>query len=330
MLSRNYSLTIQGRLDAPSVTLFVKIVSDTEDSLRTKPYIFIFPGGFGTNHSHYEDYSCLSTHGNVVFFDPRGCGRSDKSDPGFYTMDNYINDVEEIRKELQLKQIIVLGKSCGAMAAVGFAIRYPESVEQLILAAGAPSFKFLDTAKANVLARGTSLQQEVCEKLWAGNFASLDELNEYFKIMASMYSYKVRLGLPFTPRPVPEYPYSHEFLNRGFGDFLREFNFEDNLSSIQCQTLVLVGDEDWITDKSHSQYMAEKIPNSHLIIFNDASHKLEIDQPELYFDAIRHFIYSKQLVPVSVAQQSIFSHNDNKRTDASGFCSASSSSPVLS
>lgn len=290
LINKNVWLKVPQRTNSSSAKIFVKIVAQNEESLKIKPYIFILPGGPGANHSHYEDYSCLSTHGNIVFHDPRGCGQSSKDDPMNYTMDNYINDIEIIRQLLNLKKIIILGKSCGAMAAVGFTIRYPNSVSQLILAAGAASYKFLETAKANILEHGSAQQQAVCETLWQGGFSSHEEVDNYFKIMASLYSYKAKLGLSFAPQSTPPYPFSYEWLNRGFGDFLREFNFEEQLHLIQSHTLILVGEEDWITDKSHSQLMADKISNSQLVIFPEASHKMEIDVPELYFNTIKKFI----------------------------------------
>lgn len=291
MISQLFFFDIPTRAGVPSTKIFVKIVAFDEESLKTKPYIFIFPGGPGANHSHYEkDYSCLSTHGNIVFCDPRGCGLSSKGDPVTYTMDNHIDDVEEVRQSLGLKNMIVLGKSCGAMAALGFVVRYSAVVSKLILSASAPSFRFLETAKANVLTRGTLRQQEVCEKLWAGSFSSHDEMNEYFRETASLYSYKIKHGFPVPPQSPPEYPFSYECLNRGFGDFLRTFNFEDQCHLIQCPTLILAAEEDWITDKTHSEWMAEQIPRSQLVVFSESSHKMELDVPEDYFDSISAFI----------------------------------------
>ena len=291
MISKNFWLTVPQRAGAPSTEIFIKMVADSEASLKTKPYMFIFPGGPGANHSHYEDYySCLATHANIVFYDPRGCGLSSKDDPVNFTIDNYIDDIEIVRHQLNLKHIIVLGKSCGAMAAVGFTLRYPTVVSALILAAGAPSFRFLDTAKANLLARGTTQQQEVCEKLWQGSFRNHEEMDDYFKEMASLYSFKVRHGLPVSPPAPPKHTFSYEWLNRSFRGFLREFDVEEQLHLIRCPTLILVGIDDWITDKIHSQLMADKIANSQHIVFPNASHNMEIDVPELYFNAIKEFI----------------------------------------
>lgn len=72
--------------------------------------------------------------------------------------------------------------------------------------------------------------------------------------------------------------------------FLRDFNFEHQLHEIKCNTLILVGEEDWITDKKHSQMMADSILESKLIIFPKSDHSMESDVPDLFFKAIRDFV----------------------------------------
>ncbi len=76
----------------------------------------------------------------------------------------------------------------------------------------------------------------------------------------------------------------------GFNDFLRHFDYEHLLATIQCKTLVLVGEEDWITSKAHSIKIAENIPGAQLIIFELSDHAMEHDVPEQFFNEIRKFI----------------------------------------
>lgn len=294
--SQIHMVPIPARESAPATSLYVKIVFTEEESLKSKPYIFMLPGGPGFNHSHYKDYSCLSEIGNVVFHDPRGCGLSDKADPATYTMENYIDDIEAIRKHLKLSKIALVGKSYGAMCALGYVLRYPDVVSKLVLAAGATSYRFLETAKQNFFSRQpTQEQMQICEKLWDGSFADDEELAQYISLMRPYYSYKVRHGEAVN-RPAPDYPYSFAPINQGFKGFLREFDFEDQLEKINCETLILVGEEDWITDKKYSQLMAERIKGSQLKIFPKSDHSMESDVPESYFGAINVFISAQQLL----------------------------------
>lgn len=287
-----HNIKIPERANAPATELYIKIIAEDSNSLTTKPFVFILPGGPGANHSNYHDYACIQTSCNVVFHDPRGCGLSSKENPDFFTMDTYIDDIDVIRHQLQLPQIYIIGKSYGAMCALGYTLRYPNAVARLILAAGAPSYKFIDTARTNFMTRETTIQQQqLCDKLWDGNFSNDKELADYLQAMAPIYSYKKRHAIPIN-RSKPLFPHAHEPLNRGFSDFLHRFDFEHQLQNIHCKTLILVGDEDWITDKQYSQMMAEKIPNSQLIIFHESDHAMESDVPELFFNAIQTFLTS--------------------------------------
>lgn len=277
------------RAKAPETKLHIRIVSAREENLEKMPYIFMLPGGPGANHSHYKDYECLVTTGNIVFIDPRGCGLSNKQDPSTYNMDNYIQDVEEIRKHLHLDKIIVLGKSYGAMCALGYTLNYPEHVSSLILAAGSPSYKNIETARRNIAERGTQEQQTVCEQLWEGSFKSNEEVSHFFNVMDTMYSWKKRNNQSVS-RPAPEYAFEYEPLNQGFSGFLRTFNYEERLHEIACTTLILVGEEDWVTDKKHSEFMASKIPNNQIVVFPNADHSMESDVPEEFFSTIQSFL----------------------------------------
>lgn len=291
MFVKDLYIDIPERENAPQTRLHIRIVSENESNCGTLPYVVMLPGGPGANHSHYKDYECLRMSGNIVFIDPRGCGLSDKGELSSYNMQNYIQDLDEIRTALNLKKMVLLGKSYGAMCALGYTLAYPEHVSGLVLAAGSPSYKNIETARLNVQERGSLAQQKACEQLWEGRFTSDEDTDNFFDVMDPMYSWRKRHNLPVN-RPAPDYPFAYQPLNQAFGGFLRTFNYEDRLHEIACKTLILVGEEDWVTDKRHSELMANKIPDNTFIVFPDADHSLESDVPEAFFSSIQTFIKS--------------------------------------
>lgn len=283
------NIPIPQRENAPATTLFVKICAENEENLKTKPYVFMLPGGPGANHSHYTEYCCLTDVANIVFYDPRGCGLSAKGELSTFTMSNYIEDLELIRSYLALKEIIILGKSYGAMCAIGYTLRFPKVVSILILAAGSASFRSLISAKNYIKNHATEEQKRVFEQVITGKIGSEEEINQYFAVMETHYSYKKKHGEKVS-KSKPEYPFAYEPLNQGFSGFLHSFDFENELDQIKCKTLVLVGEEDWITAKEHSELIANKIVKSTLHIFPKASHNLEFDVREEFFETIKKFI----------------------------------------
>ena len=85
--------------------------------------------------------------------------------------------------------------------------------------------------------------------------------------------------------------FEYQPLNR-FGGFLRHFDYEQ-ASRVKAPTLILVGEEDWITDQCHSKRMSAAIPNNKILVFSESDHAMEADVPELFFGKIRNFISHK-------------------------------------
>lgn len=281
-------IAIPERPSAPATHLNIKIVAQSK--LGTRPVAFILPGGPGADLQMYQSYESLLDVVDLVFHDPRGCGDSDEGDPATYNMNNYIDDVEYIREYLHLDQIIVIGKSYGAMCALGYTVRYPRFVDKLVLSAGAPSYRFFKKAKHNIEQRGTPEQIAIYEKLTRGDIQNRDELLKYFQLTNPLYSIKARTQPDFFDLEKKSQRFSYTVLNEAFRHQNWRFDYEVELQYIKCPTLVLVGKEDWITDPEYSVLMAEQIPNAQLHVFANASHAMETDVPQEYFQLIADFI----------------------------------------
>jgi proline iminopeptidase len=156
----------------------------------------VFPGGPGFGYEIYEAHSgCFAEDINMLFFDPIGCGRSSKASAiADYTFDNYTKNVKSLISHFGMKKVCILGTSYGSMAALNFAIRYPDNLDKLILVAGASSYHFREAAKQKLSARGTPEQKLAGEKVLAGRegFKTSEELANYFQMMAPLYSHKAK------------------------------------------------------------------------------------------------------------------------------------------
>ena len=70
----------------------------------------------------------------VIAFDPRGGGRSDKP-PGPYTVEQMANDAEGLLDVLGIERAVVVGYSMGGRIALSLALDHPTRVHRLVLAA---------------------------------------------------------------------------------------------------------------------------------------------------------------------------------------------------
>ncbi len=282
-------ITIE-RIDVPTVKLNVDVLAQTGKLAKSKQVAFILPGGPGADLRAYQKYACLQGVSGLVFHDPRGCGQSSRNDLSACNMNNYIDDVEAIRQHLALEKIVVIGKSYGAMCALGYALRYPHAVQKLVLSAGAPSYRFLNKAKKNLQRVGTPEQIQVAKKLWAGSFANNEELLHYFCLTNSLYSVKAITQPNVFDLTQKAKQFAYDVLNEGFRNEFWHFDYEHQLRRIVCPTLILAGKRDWITDVELSEFMAAHIPYSQLQVFKNASHAMEADVPDAYFTALADFV----------------------------------------
>lgn len=259
------------------------------DHMVDRPVLFLLHGGPGGDHAPFKtSHAALTDFAQLVYVDHRGCGRSARGSPSDYTLDNNIDDLDALREHLGLARINLLGSSYGGMVAIGYALRYPNRLANLILVCTAASYRFIGDAKRHVEQHGSAEQIRVCRRLWDGNFESLDQLREYYEVMSPMYSTTFKsdefaAGWNRGRR-------SFEALNRGFGDFLRTFDFTERLSEIRCPTLVIGAAHDWICAPHHSQSIAEQIPRAHLKIFAKSGHSVASDENEAYLQALRGFL----------------------------------------
>jgi len=78
---------------------------------------------------------CRSPRTNkLIFIDERGSGRSQKlEDASKYTVENMVEDVEDVRQALGLGKISLMGHSYGGVLAQAYALKYQKNLTHLIL-----------------------------------------------------------------------------------------------------------------------------------------------------------------------------------------------------
>jgi proline iminopeptidase len=260
-------------------------------AMRERPVAMVIHGGPGGDHTGFKpSMSPLAERMQLVYFDHRGQGRSERGDPATYTLDENVEDMEALRLHLGLGPIVSIGTSYGGMVAMAHAARYPDAVAKLVLVVTAAHGGFIPRAQAIVRERGTAEQQAVCETLWAGGFRSAEQMQQYYQAMGPLYSYRYDAADAASGRG--RAIYSPEALNRAFGPdgFLRQFDLRPELSRVTAPTLVLAGRHDWICPVEFSEEIHRLIAGSKLRVFEGSSHSIRSDEPAALIEAIAGFV----------------------------------------
>ena len=100
--------------------------------------VIMLHGGWGGEHSEFLSAVLdLENQFHFIFYDQRGSLRSPFPD-SLISFDQHIEDVERLRKELNIDKLNIVGHSMGAVLASAYATKYPANIRQLVLLAPAP------------------------------------------------------------------------------------------------------------------------------------------------------------------------------------------------
>ncbi len=215
----------------------------------------------------------------IVAPDLRGHGRSDAV-PGPYSMKLFSDDIAGLLDYLNIDgPVVVGGLSMGGYIALDFYRRYPERVAGLILAAtraGADSEEgkaARDAAIATARAEGTApIVAGMLPKLMAPASYEDDEIVEFVTEIMEGASQEGVIGALAAMRDRPD--------------------STPTLAEIDVPTLIVHGAEDKIIPLSEAQAMADAIPDAHLVVVPDAGHLPNLEQPDIFNDAVVDFLES--------------------------------------
>ncbi|MCM3734356.1 alpha/beta fold hydrolase [Bacillus cytotoxicus] len=104
---------------------------------RTTPIVVVH-GGPGGNHYTFERTigPKLEKFATVIYYEQRGCGRSDAPEnEEDYSIATLVDDLEILRESLQIPACHLLGYSFGGQLSLEYALAYPNRVETLLLQA---------------------------------------------------------------------------------------------------------------------------------------------------------------------------------------------------
>lgn len=101
----------------------------------TDPVVIVVHGGPGMDYRYLLNLQELSDRYYVVFYDQRGTGLSPRVPREELTLENSIEDLNRIVEHHSGdRSVAIVGHSWGAMLAAAYISRYPDRVDQVVLA----------------------------------------------------------------------------------------------------------------------------------------------------------------------------------------------------
>ncbi|MCL9805504.1 alpha/beta fold hydrolase [Flavobacterium amniphilum] len=285
-------LFINGKTNAQEENISY-VTTDDNVKLYTKksgngPLCIFIHGGPGAWSKSFEDMCGrnLEQHLTMVYYDQRGCGRSEGSKDDNYSLARMLKDIETIRIQNNTEEVYLLAHSFGGILATQYALTYPTHTKGVILANCTLNLKYSianqvqymnelmgikdSTADPTLLStliqtRNTFEKKGMVHKLLSDNKENIDLLH----------------GID------SKNPGNYSFAQKSFGieDYLKDHTLITN--TIKTPVLVITGKKDHAIGEKH--YRSFLFPNQTVVKIN-GGHIVYYEQNEKFCKSVFNFI----------------------------------------
>lgn len=255
--------------------------------MRERPTLVLLHGGPGLDHSSFKPaMSELAATCQVVYYDHRGNGRSDRGSPEDWTLDVWADDVVRFCDAVGVTRPVVLGHSFGGMVAMRYLARHPGHPAKVVLSCTAARMD----VEAIVAAFGRFGGDEAAaaaRAFWSDPSAA--HRARYLEVCGPFYSRQP--GNVFEGRRAVVQPDVLATFARGEQ---RTMDLLPGLAAATCPVLLLAGALDPVCPLGAMEAIRDALPAGLVRweVFDDAAHGTFRDSPARTFDVVRQFLAS--------------------------------------
>lgn len=260
--------------------------------------IIVLHGGPGGDHTYFLPQMLrLAKNHLVTFYDQRGSGKSLDTPlvQEVINLDQFVEDLEALRKHLGYEEFTIIGYSWGGRLAMEYAIKYPNRIDSMILASSSSSTYLGQQAyEENFSKQLINKHPELANLFDPIKFAMLDDHSglKIYKILLEAYLYDKsnidKVTLHFNKKSfsnglvVAQMLLAETWLKPGF-------DLRPRLRTLTMPALILHGVED-PTPLWSAIEMQKALPNAELYAIPKCGHLPFVEQPEEFFEKIEEFL----------------------------------------
>ena len=286
----SHSTNTQGCIVVPFVSALdsTRIHYEVTGRVGRTPVLMIQGLGASKNAWNLQRIA-MATRFRIISFDNRGAGRSDKPTEPF-TLEQMADDAIAVLDAAGIETAHVVGASMGGVISQIVAVKYPQRVRSLTLVCTA--------------CRNHPWRQELLQS-WAKTAEEkgmIEVGKEAAQWVMSPRSFR-RLVPAFTwMGPLAALRPRHSFVSQIDAILNTREDLVDQLSTISAPTMVIVGNQDILTPRGDSEEIAERIPNSELVVISGAAHGLMMEHSSTFNKILIEFLQRTELARVAKLQ----------------------------
>jgi len=245
-----------------------------------EPVVLI--GGLGADtFLWFRQTPDLSKNFQVIVFDNRGAGESDKPEES-YTVKMFADDTAGLLKALGISSAHIIGASLGGLIAEEFALTYPQMVNRLVLAStgfGGPHMvkPSLFNLLPMLLTMRRSGDPATDIRRSFELFTSKAWCEEHGDLLKQYVDWRVA-------HPQPPTAYNRQKAA------VDNFDCEDRIGQIKGPVLIAHGEKDRLVPVKNAHLLKSKLPQAQLFIIPGAGHAAPIQCAEQFNAEVTRFL----------------------------------------
>lgn len=251
------------------------------------PACVVLHGGPGMSCALWPALRPLARRARLYLYDHRGHGLSRGKVPVAHPLERLADDAAALIRELGLRRPAVLGHSNGGFIALHLVLSHPELVGKLVLVDAAASADFRPVSRENARRRATPAVRRVLRRLWDDSLPDDKAFRRAWLAVQPLYFYRptpARIAAVTAPLR-----YSLQARRRILADYDR-YDVRSRLREIRAPTLVIVGEDDWITAPEFGIELAERIRGARLARFARSGHNPFVEEPARFTRIVGDFL----------------------------------------
>jgi proline iminopeptidase len=251
----------------------------------------------------------LESHFTMVYYEPRGTGKSEapKTIEG-YSQNYLVQEIEDLRKFLNVERIWIFGHSDQSAVALEYALKHQDNISGLIIT----GTSFIGTQQESIERRKEFEEQRAKESEWFAQVIKNWDYMEKYKTSKDQnendistspikwWCYDEASSQKVIPivKEISKVGRRKSIENQNYYETPRERqNYLDNqkqFSKIATKTLIINGRYDTNNNPKYAEELSHILPNSKLVLIEKAGHFPWIENSDEAFKEINIWLNKNQ------------------------------------
>jgi proline iminopeptidase len=275
-----------GMGDGAGVKLSYRIVG------KGRPLVVIHDGPGYEKSIMYKGFDALSSDMKVIYYDQRGCGKSEPLAPtSALRVEDNVHDLENLRQFLHLRRMSLAAHGWGAVIALEYARAYPRQVDAIILIAPVSPFVPDPELRAVIDNLPQASRMRIVTALGNPGLSTLERREIVMRETLPGLFYKAASAEDAGLESIKLAP----DVSLRLGDELKTLDLFSVLGEITQPTLIIAGRHDISIPMREQIAYADGIRQAGAVVFNESGHFPFLEERAFFLNLVRKFLERKSV-----------------------------------